>query len=431
MRMVYLKMVLVSLLFFNIVLSCEKEMVHSIPEITINSPVENQVFEVRDTIQIDADISDEVNLISIKVGLVNQELISVQPAVYLYPQSASFKLRIDYPISETNLESGEYYLLISANNEFNYRNNYHKIFINALPQQIEEIIVLTEKNSNLIGVFSVTETDPVTLLFDIDCDFAASESDSRNRRLYVAGLNLINLRAYDFETSEMVWQKDAFPPLPLHVSDCLYFDKELYASFASYYIYGYRYDGSLVFNTTVEEGTLPSRLFKFNEFILADLQSKTGDNSFLSTYYQITGTEKQRLIIHFKVVEFFSADDDILLIASNENSNGLLQMYDPYGNILTDMLNIPGTIICGVKLSETEFLIGTDNGNFLLSLNPASLIPVLPEIEAYRFRFDPLNQIIYSSEPNLINVISYPAMTVQNTFTFTDSILNFHLIYNK
>jgi len=429
--MVYMKIVLGNLLFISLLLSCQKEKVDSIPEITIYSPVENQVFDVWDTIQIDADISDKINLISVKVGLVNQELISVQPAVYLYPQSPSFKLRIDYPISETNLVSGEYYLLIKANNEFNYRNNYQKIFINELPRQLDKIIVLTEKNLNLIGVFSVTETDPATILFDIEGDFAASESDSKNKRLYVAGLNQFNLLTYDFETFELVWQKDVFPPLPLHVSDCLYFDEELYASFASYYIYGYRYDGSLVFNTSVEEGILPSRLFKFNEFVLADLQSKTGGNNFLSTYYQVTGAEKQRLIIHFKVVEFFSADDDNLLICANENNNGLLKMYDPYGNILTDLLNVPGTIICCVKLSETDFLIGSNNGNFLLSLNPASLNPVLPEIVPYRFRFDPLNQKIYSSEPNLINVISYPAMTVQNTFTLTDSILNFHLIYNK
>lgn len=431
MKMISPRIVIVNLICLAFVCSCNKEKVDSIPAITIYSPLENQAFDVQDTIPVEADISDVTPLVSVKVVLVNQQLNAVQTAVFFYPQSSSYYLRFDYPINEANLESGEYYLMIRADNESNYRNKYQKIFINALPTELEKIIILTKTNSNLMSVFSVTETDPVTFIFDIEGDFTASESDSQHGMLYVAGISQINLIAFDIESSELVWQKEVFPPLPLHGSDCLYFDGDLYASFASYYIYGYRYDGSMIFNTTVEEGMEPSRLFKFNEFILADLQSKTGDNNFLSTYYQVTGAEKQRINIHFKVVEFFAIGNDNMLIIANENDTGVLKIYDPPANILNDIINVPGIIICSVKLSETEFLIGTDNGNFLLSLNPASLIPVFPGVVAYRFRFDPLNLNIYASGPNLINVISYPALTVQNTLTLTDSILNFHLIYNK
>jgi len=364
--------------------------------------------------------------------LTDDHLVSVQSPVFFYPQATgNYNLSAIYPISNTSLQTGDYYMLVRANNESNYRNKYQKIFINGLPLQFEDVVVLTEKATNLIHVSSISEYGTVDSLFEIYGDYASSESDSEHKRLYIAGINFINLIAYDLQSAMIVWTKDVEPPLPVHAPDCLHFDEELFSSFASYDIFGYLYNGSVTFTASVEEGLKPSRIFKFGEFLIADLQSKTGDNNFIATYYLVSGSEKQRLANYFKVVDFFALSDDLVLILANDNDGGIIMEYEPQNNILTDVVEAQAALICSVKVSETEFVIGTDNGNFIFKAGQASLAPVLQGISPKRLRFDPANQKIYSAGPNLIKVISYPNLTVLDTYTLTDSILNFHLIFNK
>ncbi len=97
----------------------------------------------------------------------------------------------------------------------------------------------------------------------------------------------------------------------MHNDNCLYFDEELYMSYQTNYVYGYRHNGSQLFNATMENDKSPSRLAKFNEFLLVDLQSKTGGITYLATYYLVTGAEKQRLTTNYKVVDFFEIDNNM------------------------------------------------------------------------------------------------------------------------
>jgi hypothetical protein len=394
--------------------------------------VENQVFNVNDTIHIDATITDEVNLQSVMVELTDLQLTGVQSPNYFYPQSASdYKLKTLYPITNQYLETGDYYLLIRANNESNYRNKYLKIFINELPLQFEGLLAVTEKALNHIGVSSVTDSGSVNSLFEIYGDYAGSESDSRHRQIYLAGKNFINVQAYHFETSGIAWSKDPEPPLPMHPDNCLCFDEELYVSFASFDIIGYRYNGSVVFTASVEEGLLPSRVFSLNDYVVVDLQSKTGSFNYLGTFYKVSGVEKHRLANNFIVVDFWDYTSDRIIVVTNNDSGGMLMEFNPDNNVLVEITDTPDRIICSLKLSETDFFISTEGGNFLFNSDQETLTSVLPGVSPKRLRFEPVNQNIYSAGSNLIEVISYPDMTVQNTFTLTDSILNFHLIHSK
>lgn len=420
------------LLIAAAVASCNKKEPESIPVITITSPAANQIFNVYDTIFIEADIMDVNTIVSVMAGLTDKSLVSVQAPVFFYPQSTStYHLSTAYPISNKDLETGDYYLQIRANNPSNYRNNYQKIFINEIPLEFEKIVVLTHKSANLIGVSSVSENGTPLPLFTIDGDYASSEPDSKNRQLYVAGISFFNLAAYNFETSAMVWIRNVEPPLPVHARNCLHFNEDLFSSYASYKIEGYRHNGSILFTAAVEDGLMPSRVFKNGEFLLADLQSKSQDDNYLAAYYLVTGSEKQRLANDFKVVDFFSLSDEQALIAANGINGGFLKEYDILNNILTEIVDVPGTIICTERVSDSGFLIGSENGNYLFVGGQSELVTVLPGMSPKRFRFDPVNQLLYSAEANLIHVISYPDLTVQNTFTLTDSILNFHLTYNK
>jgi hypothetical protein len=230
---------------------------------------------------------------------------------------------------------------------------------------------------------------------------------------------------------ELSWQKEAFPPSPMHNSNCLYFDVDLFVSFRTTYIQGFRPNGSQMFNASVEYEFSPSRLAKFNDFLLVDLQSKTGGYTYLATFYLATGAEKQRMLTDYKVVEFFTLDENLALIAGNNSSGGILIEYDPYQNIETSILPVPGEIVCMEQLTISSYILSTENSMLVYDHDQSSLTSILPGRVAYRIRFDETEDEIYTASPNLIEKIKYPQMILEKSYPIADSILNIHLLYNK
>lgn len=412
-------------------LSCKKDTDTQHPVITYNSPYELQDFEVLDIIPVIADISDEHIIEYVKVDLVDSEFSPVLPAVYFYPKTTNYHLDIDYPIDDAYLKSGEYYIHIKAEDGTNFKNQYQLIWINGIPRQFDKLVVLTQPDFNTIEISEIDKSDNFNFLFDIDGDYSGSEINSRYQQLYIAGKEFINLNTYDLNTLELDWFKESFPPVPMHNDDCLYFDEDLYVTFNTNYIYGFRHNGAQSYNSTVENDKSPSRLATFNEFLLVDLQSKTGGITYLSTFYLVTGAEKQRITTNYKVVEFFKIDDNNVLIAGNSSGEGVLIKYDPYANIATTLLPVPGKIACIEKLPYNKFIIGTDNSILFYDHEQNSLTSILPGKVAYRIQFDETENNIYTVAPKLIEKIKYPQMLSQKLYPLPDSIFNIHLLYNK
>jgi hypothetical protein len=368
---------------------------------------------------------------SLQVGLVNADFVPVLPLIYLSPGKSNFQLSIDLPVTETDIETGDYYIFIKAEDDNDFKNKYQAVLITGVPKVLEKIIVVTRKNDNEITVTAVDPVNNKEPLFDISSDYASSEVDSKNRQFYLAGVTLTDMSAYNLDTKEDEWAREAFPPLPVHSSGCLYFDEHIYASYDSYYIYGFRYNGSQIFDTEVETGKRPSRIMKFQTFLIADLQSKTGGFSYLVTYYISTGVEKNRLQTIYRVVDFLEADGNTVLIVANENDEGVIWKFDPNSNMQTFLREIPGKIFSSVKLSDDHYLLGTSTAVYHITLSSLSLSEVSINDTIYMLRYDDLNKKIYAGEAKRISILSYPEMQIQNTIEFSDSILNFHLLYNK
>jgi len=411
--------------------SCKNDTDNQIPVIEITSPFEGQEFFVPDSIHVSGSISDDNNVKSLQVGLVNTQFVSVIPILYMFPESTNYELEIELPIAGNDIETGNYYVYIRAEDENNFKNKYQSIHITGVPKVLEKIIVLTYKDATKIGVSAVDADNNVVPLFEVTGDYASSETDSKNRLLYISGNSTFDIQTYNLDTKEMTWQRAAFPPLPVHENNCFYFDEHLYASYASYYIYGFRYNGSMVFNTTIEESKLPSRIMKFQDFLLADLQSKTGGFSYIATYYASTGAEKQRVQTTYKVVDFHDAGENKVLVIGNENNDGVVWQFDPYLNKQSFLKNVAGKILCSVKLANDDYLIGTINSVFLFTTNFLTLEEILPGTVVNVLRYEPVNQKIYAAGVNQIFIYNYPEIKIQNAITISDGILNMHLFYNR
>jgi hypothetical protein len=417
------------LIFYS---SCKKEENSSIPSIAVYSPEENEIFDVGDTIYVEAQVQDDKNINTIQVVLTDLNYQPVLPAKYFYPNATSYPLNTDYIIEDTKLPTRFYYLLVKANNNSSFKNKYQKIFINGISREFENLIVLTKKSNDLMQVWEVDEFNQVNSLFDINGDFTDSEINSADRQLYISGSDKINLQAHNIDNYELEWGIEATPPLPMHTYDCLHFDDYLFSSFYFAYSKGYQSDGMEVFNGITVDPDLPSRIYRHFNLVLVDLRSKSGGPTYIVTYYLVSGVEKQRLISTFKVLDFYLFSATEVLVIANNASGGMLKSYNPYINVITDLIEFSDPIISSEKMSNDEYIIGFENKIGLYNIQNNTYTDTQITGAPNNLRYRKLgSELLYIARGKEVEIYFFPYEQHQATIQMPDTILNIHLLYNK
>ena len=130
--------------FLILLVGCKKEKDTHIPVITYYSPQHNQAFNVLDTVLVEALITDQKMITSVKVNLTNEEFITVSEARSFSPNTNSYELKTKLAIDDEALESGTYYVLIRADNGDNFKNKYQQILIQGTEQEFVQLLAVTD-----------------------------------------------------------------------------------------------------------------------------------------------------------------------------------------------------------------------------------------------------------------------------------------------
>ncbi len=413
------------------IFSCKKKEV-GIPEIVYYSPYENQVFNFDDTISVHCMVSDEIGIESVKLVLVNSDLSPIGKAFFYYPGSSEFELKTNYPIPPATIEATENYLLVVADNGTKFKNKYLEIHINPLEKELENVIVLSKSSNQQVGVSAVyPSVGNVEGLFNVDGYYAGSALDSKEHLIYIAGKEVLNLQAYSLSDFGLEWEIIPDPFVPMHNAGCLHFDEVLFVANNFYSIKAYTASGLQVFTANVMDNEKPGQLFRFKEFLLCDMQSKTGAATHLVTWYVNSSAEKQRIFTNFEVVDYAAAFDNEIFIAVNSLGNSSIKLYNPESNVITDLVLLPHEILSMVKTGEGEVLIGAGPDVFLYSYPGNYPEVVLPGIRAYRIKLESLSQQLYVVGANVIDVFNYPELQHFQQIPLNDSIYDVHFHYNK
>jgi len=309
------------LVFLILFFGCREEET-SIPEILFYSPVHNEEFNESDSIYVHALISDERPIQYIRTNLTDENLISVSPHQTNNPGVYRYELKTYISLSDIDFESGTFYVLIRAENDSEFKNKYQKIFLHAEDRVFERPVVITSPSSTTIEISGVENYDSIYQITSFTGSFAGAEISSKDKLLFIAGKTGLNLTAFDLKENQIAWQLDQVPGTPIHNDHCLYFDELLYTTFNFDYIFGYTTNGDIEFNVTLEESDAPGRIIKNGSYVLADIKQKNISTPFIATYYTVTGSEKQRRLISFDVVNFHPYDDENVIIVANLNGEG-------------------------------------------------------------------------------------------------------------
>jgi len=417
-----------------IITACSKEEDSQLPSILINQPFENQYFSCQDSIPLDIEVSDDHNLTSVSIVLINDSFVPVMNAMSVQLSQNSIHIQDDYIVDNNHLESGNYYLQVKASDGVNEATLYREVNIEGLEKALKSIIVVTEENVNSAPVYQIDTSGHRSLLFTFNGNDAVSAINSYHQQMVIAGKTEGGVKVFDFNQNDFEWSLPPYTSSSFHsfeAVNCV--ENEYIVSFTNGNIRKYSHLGSVIsgYNPPVSQAAFESG--KNGNFLLVDTKLPQHENHDIYVFHYQTGGFLQSQTMPYSVVAFFPKENNISWMWGNDlNDQAILKTYSTSSNLFSSVRTLPtGKLNAVVDAGAQNYLVSIENTIYWYQANINSLTPFMQNISATDMAFDFMNQVVYCAEGNLVKLYRYPLAQSLGTITLPHTITNVILLYNK
>ncbi|HEY0029296.1 MAG TPA: hypothetical protein VGC65_00945 [Bacteroidia bacterium] len=415
--------------------SCKKDEDEFGPKVTFSSPVENQSFNVYDYVSVTATVTDDTKIETVSVSLTDANQAAVHITVPVSVSSPSMTLNMQYLLDNIHLESGFYYVTITASDGAHHTNAYRKIYITAAPKVLKQIYLVSSAGSAQTNLSTVDSTFSSISPFHVFTgDYLGSSLSSYHQQAYVCG----NYTG-DFTALILQYNTNRFSITSTTSSNPYftgYANNDLHTYIARYdgSIRGYDYAGTVSYAATALAGSYAQQLCFNSGYLVAEQKDKLSSSKKLVTYFP-TGSAEKNCMLSQDVVAFCEKDNTNVFVFGNVAGQGVMQLFDRINNNLWSPYPFPlpaGSLLSAVKIDADTYLLGLSDGTiykYQYSLN--SVTTYISGYTAVKLKYDELNNKLYVVEANRLTTFNYSTAAMANTINSVETIQNVHLLYNR
>jgi len=432
MRSICKFLVLLITICLLVVLSCKKVTDDVDPTVIIEFPLENETFNLPDTMLIKAVVSDDKDIESIQIVITNMSFVPVFGGYSFPPKGNPTTIEDELVLDDILMESGIYYLKIKAFDGTNSKNSYRKIYINEVPRKLEDVIIITKNTGNL-SVQSIDQTFSLSTLFNVSGSFEVSEINSRNQLLYIAGKYYDNLNAFDLNKNEEVWTIEGknYPPLPyfrnLHRSNEI-----LYISNSESQIRAYNEGLVNVATAVLQTNLIPGICIEHGDYLISEAMEISGVHTYIISFFAFSGSFFSERLIDRDVIGIFPKEKYKVYIIANSSTDGGIFVYDIQNSGLDEIRTFPGDkIIASEFIDENNLFLAFDDGVYHYTYSFNSLTSFAGNSPILTMSYDELAGILYTAESHKVSSYAYPQASLIDYIDVSKEIMNMHLHYNK
>lgn len=405
------------------------------PEVTITSPSENQSYHVFDVIQVNAAVRDESQITSLSISLVDANHGVAIPAFSLPVSSPSMTINTQYALDNIHLETGIYYLLISASDGKNDSHTYLPIYLTAIPKIREKIIVISAANSAQTHLSYIDSTFTAIIPSgSFGGDFIGSSISSYYQQGYVCGNYTGNFTGINLNDNSIQFNILANPSSNPYFTGFYADGKYTYVARYDGYINGVDYSGNSIFSANSKDGFYTQKFCFNNGYLIAEEKERFSSLKKIISYYS-TGVAVQECSLNQNVVAFCEKDLQTVFVFGNSSGQGVIQLFDRTNNNLWNPYNytLPtGSILSTVKIDENTYLIGHSNGTiYKYEYLSSSLTTYLTGYTAIQLKYDDVMNELCIAEANRISTFDYSTAMLHNSLNSSETVLDIHFLYNR
>lgn len=427
------KIIHIDVLLFMLLLlflsSCKKEDDRSPPSVTVNTPVQNEVFFSRDTIPVSGSAYDDLMLEHIRIVLQDNDNQPVSTPKYLHPNSRNYVFSLDYIIDEPFLASGEYTLVVSAYDGRNSSSAYTALQIRGIEREFEKVLLLCRPNNLKTYLYSIDTSGNVQAEKVLDHGYQASTINSGRRKLFIVKPEPSALYAFDLDDLEGDELLTASPPYPLF-TDVISGSSLTYVSTSNGDIKGLNDYGQTVFVTATNADTMPLRVHPHFNYILSYCQRRGAPGKSIRQHYAGSGVFRAGKEITFTVTDFFSPNQSKCLIFGNEAEGGRVYEFGFPENYILALKELPQDLINDVvEISAGNYIIAAETGLYQYLNGSNTLISWAPGLEAGFLCFDQSNFILYAASEQMVYLINAGDGEIISEIPVPYPVVNMHIQY--
>ena len=420
-----------ALLILPVLFSCKKDKSQE-PVIVITSPNSGQSFIPGDTIHVEADISDDGDLPSVTLKLLNAAYTSVDHPESFAINSSSYHLSFDYVIENIYLQTGNYFITVTTSDGDHDRNEYRAIVINELPRTRKAVYVLTSPNSSTVAVSLLDSLSQLSFRFNVQGDYAGSVINSRYSRLNIAGITTGDYNQFDLTNNSNIFSFPVYNNGLPSFQDLFPAHDLTFVTFYDGRILAFDKDGNIQFNAAQPINFQPGTLCVNDIYVFTEAYYQIPGETRLVVLFYPSGSIRQEFDLEMDIVSMASLDNNSVMVFANNNTDGKILLYNVISNGVNDFHTIFNkTINDAIPVHDGSYAIATSGGLYNYEESSNNLVPVDMSEPVYSLEYDDVNGILFANTGRKIKEYAFPQPGVINLTHSADSVLEVRVLYNR
>ena len=400
--------------------------------VTIVKPLSGTVFMPGDTIQVEADMTDDDKLGGVTIKLLNSSYSPVShQEQFPLNELTSYHLNQSYVIDNLYLESGTYFITVSVSDGNEDANEYRAIVIHELPKTRKAVYVLTRPDSMNVNFVELDSGGQLQNRLAVQGDYAESAVNSRYQQLIISG-QYGYYNQYDLETFANVFSEPPYNGAGPSYLDLFFYDNLSYVSYYDGRIQAFDRFGAVKFTSEQPVYYQPGALCVNSKYVFAEAYYSVQGARKFEVINNPSGVTRQEYNLGADIAAILSTGDNEVTIFGNKNGDGKIYAYHVLNNYADDLHTLPGiTVYSAVAIDADNYALATQNGLYSYQQSINNLIPMDVSEPVYSLEYDQVNGILFVNAGKKIKEYIFPNAPVIATVMSADSVLDIRVLYNK
>lgn len=416
--------------------SCKDDKQTIYPEVRFLHPANNAQYDVLDTVMMRIVVNYPKPFVSLRIGLQDEAFTPVMSSQLITDFSTGAETVLYYPISMSNLASGNYNLMAEARDSEVYTRAYRQLFIHEIERELRYVFVVgqTGNSEPLVNRFDANMQNPSA--FHFDGDYVGSAVSSASQQFFIAGKHRGDITAIDAEGLSQNWVVPIIPNPVIPYLTCLQsFDGHLFAGFWQGQIGRWKMQGVQGVSTEMTEYTAAYLLFAGGKYLVAASQQKGNINQqWLEVFYLDGGGLLTAVETSVRPVIFSKPESGkILIIGNNSNGTASTQLFNPADGMLSQPyqpFDLPAvSVIAGAATNPVRILLVTDEGVWMYHYQ-TSLTQLIQQPGIKAIRYNDIHRNIWCLTHDSVLVFNLSGSLFAQ-YAAGNNLIDLHLIYNK
>lgn len=402
------------------------------PQIRVLKPAGELSVNIPDSVHLSAEISDSDTVSRVTLNLLDSAKKPVSSPVVIKPERVFYVLDFHFPVTDTLLESGKYFIRITA---FDGEKEFARtisVNLQAVPKQVRGFVLISLNGQEFSVDRYSRNFEPLQKRIFLD-EYYSSIFYSAERLLFLTAKKNIPLIALHMAKITTQWQKDFVSSVDHHFLDAMQVsDNRLYTAYSGENkLVAYSFSGNPVLEIFLDGNYFPGKLALSDEFIFLERIQYGFSDRKLGLFYRQTGGHSETYELPFsEVYSITSLNADSLAMVIKEKSMNKVVLFNHRNQVFSRLKDLEGTPVQSTLMDNRVLLIATSKKLYKYDFNDNWLDEIYTGA-IKTFRYDDTEHLIYILTNSEMVLIDAALGLEVNSFNLQQEIMDFHLMYNR